>query len=35
MGVHIAMGGLIGTIIQPNMDRLMEDDPRRARSTSS
>jgi viologen exporter family transport system permease protein len=25
MGIHIAMGGLIGTIIQPNMVRLMEE----------
>jgi len=25
MGVHIAMGGLIGTVIQPNMMRLTED----------
>src|SRR5687767_12957559 len=24
-GVHILMGGIIGTIIQPNMIRLMED----------
>jgi ABC-2 type transport system permease protein len=24
MGVHIMMGGLIGTLIQPNMVRLME-----------
>ena len=25
MGVHILMGGVIGTLIQPNMVRLMED----------
>ena len=25
MGVHILMGGLIGTAIQPNMERLMAD----------
>jgi ABC-2 type transport system permease protein len=25
MGIHIAMGGLIGTVIQPNMVRLMEE----------
>jgi ABC-2 type transport system permease protein len=25
MGVHILMGGLIGTVIQPNMNRLMTD----------
>jgi ABC-2 type transport system permease protein len=25
MGVHILMGGIIGTLIQPNMVRLMED----------
>ncbi len=25
MGVHILMGGLIGTIIQPNMEKLRED----------
>ena len=25
MGVHILMGGLIGTLIQPNMERLRED----------
>jgi len=25
MGVHILMGGVIGTIIQPNMERLMTD----------
>ena len=25
MGVHIAMGGIIGTVIQPNMERLMTD----------
>jgi ABC-2 type transport system permease protein len=25
MGVHILMGGVIGTVIQPNMVRLMED----------
>jgi ABC-2 type transport system permease protein len=25
MGVHVLMGGLIGTFIQPNMIRLMED----------
>ena len=25
MGVHILMGGVIGTSIQPNMVRLMED----------
>lgn len=25
MGIHIVMGGLIGTIIQPNMVRLMEE----------
>jgi ABC-2 type transport system permease protein len=25
MGIHIAMGGLIGTLIQPNMVRLMEE----------
>jgi ABC-2 type transport system permease protein len=25
MGIHIVMGGLIGTVIQPNMVRLMEE----------
>ncbi len=25
MGVHILMGGIIGTAIQPNMERLMDD----------
>ena len=25
MGVHILMGGIIGTAIQPNMERLMGD----------